>query len=187
LQSNYLYAIDLVAFNGAAGDSPECTGHRERSPSTQIWFKTRALMLRRVSRFWLPLLVLVAVAIGGFVVFRIQGVFGSDNEITREGSGIANDPAPFNPKRVTYEVFGPAGAIATINYLDLSANPQSVKHAPLPWSLTLTTTSRAISPILLAHGSTETIGCRITVDDNVKDEKATEGVDAFTFCQVKSA
>ena len=102
-------------------------------------------MLRGVSRFWLPLLVLVAVAIGGFVVFRIQGVFGSDNEITREGSGIADDPAPFNPKRVTYEVFGPAGAVATINYLDLSANPQSVKHAPLPWSLTLTTTSRAVS------------------------------------------
>ncbi len=144
-------------------------------------------MLRRVSRFWLPLLVLVAVAIGGFVVLRMQGIFGSDNEITREGSGIANDAAPFNPKRVTYEVFGPAGAVAMINYLDLSADPQSVKHAPLPWSLTLTTTSRAINPILLAHGSTETIGCRITVDGKVKDEKSAEGVDAFTFCQVKSA
>lgn len=144
-------------------------------------------MLRRVSRYWLPLLVLVAVAIGGFVVFRMHGIFGSDNEITREGSGIANDAAPFNPKRVTYEVFGPAGAVATINYLDLAANPQSVKNAPLPWALTLTTTSPATSPILLAQGSTDTIGCRITIDGKVKDEKSTEGVDAFTFCQVKSA
>ncbi|MGH3630043.1 MAG: MmpS family transport accessory protein [Mycobacterium sp.] len=144
-------------------------------------------MLKTVSRFWLPLLVLVAVAIGGFVIDRMHGVFGSNNEITREGSGIANDAKPFNPKRVTYEVFGPAGAVATINYLDLSANPQSLKQVPLPWSLTLTTTSPATSPILLAQGNAETIGCRITVDGKVKDQKSADGVDAFTFCQVKSA
>lgn len=144
-------------------------------------------MLKGVRRFWLPLLVLVAVAIGGFVVYRMRGVFGSDNEITREGSGIANDAVPFNPKRVTYEVFGPAGAIATINYLDLSANPQSLKQVPLPWSLTLTTTAPAAIPILLAQSNAETIGCRITVDNEVKDEKSGQGVDAFTFCQVKSA
>jgi hypothetical protein len=144
-------------------------------------------MLRRVRRYWLPLLVLVAVAMGGFVVHRMQGIFGSDNEITRQGSGIAEDAKPFNPKRVTYEVFGPAGTIATINYLDLSANPQSLKQVPLPWSLTLTTTAPATFPILLAQGNTGTIGCRITVDGQVKDEKSADGVDAFTFCVVKSA
>ncbi|WP_145010817.1 MmpS family transport accessory protein [Mycobacterium marseillense] len=144
-------------------------------------------MLRGVSRFWLPLVVLVAVAIGGFVVYRMHGIFGSNNEITREGSGIAKDPKPFNPKRVTYEVFGSVGATATINYLDLSANPQSLKQVPLPWTLTLTTTAPAATPILLAQGNAETIGCRITIDGKVKDEKSTQGVDAFTFCQVKSA
>jgi hypothetical protein len=144
-------------------------------------------MLRGVSRFWLPLVVLVAVAIGGFVVYRMHGIFGSNNEITREGSGIAKDPKPFNPKRVTYEVFGPVGATATINYLDLSANPQSLKQVPLPWTLTLTTTAPAATPILLAQGNAETIGCRITIDGKVKDEKSTQGADAFTFCQVKSA
>ena len=145
-------------------------------------------MLRRVSRFWLPLVVLVAVAIGGFVVYRMHGVFGSDNEITREGSGIANDAKPFNPKRVTYEVFGPAGAIATINYLDLSANPQSRQTGPAALDAHADHhSSPAATPILLAQGNAETIGCRITVDGKVKDEKSTEGVDAFTFCQVKSA
>lgn len=144
-------------------------------------------MLKRVGRHWIPLLVVAAVAIGAFVVYRMHAVFGSDNEVTREGSGIANDPAPFNPKRVTYEVFGPEGAVATINYLDLLANPQSLKQVPLPWSLTLTTTSPATIPILLAQGNAETIGCRITVDGKVKDEKSAQGVDAFTFCQVKSA
>jgi Mycobacterium membrane protein len=144
-------------------------------------------MINRLRRYWLPLLVLVAITLGGFVVHRMHGIFGSDNEITREGSGIANDAAPFNPKRVTYEVFGPPGTTATINYLDLSANPQSLKHVPLPWKLTLTTTSPATSPILLAQGNAEAIGCRITVDGKVKDEKSADGVDAFTFCQVKSA
>ncbi|MGB7143868.1 MmpS family transport accessory protein [Mycobacterium sp.] len=144
-------------------------------------------MLRGVTRFWLPLVVLVAVAIGGFVVYRMHGIFGSNNEITREGSGIAKDPKPFNPKRVTYEVFGSVGATATINYLDLSANPQSLKQVTLPWALTLTTTAPAATPILLAQGNAETIGCRITIDGKVKDEKSTQGVDAFTFCQVKSA
>jgi hypothetical protein len=85
-------------------------------------------MLKRVSRAWLPLLVLAAIALGGFVVFRLHEIFGSGNDITREGSGIANDAKPFNPKRVTYEVFGPSESAATINHLDLSANPQSLKH-----------------------------------------------------------
>jgi Mycobacterium membrane protein len=144
-------------------------------------------MFKRLRRYWLPLVVLVALAIGGFVIERMHGIFGSNNEITREGAGIAKDPKPFDPKRVTYEVFGPAGATATINYLDLSANPQSLKRVPLPWTLTLTTTAPAAFPILLAQGDAESIGCRITIDDKVKDEKASQGVDAFTFCQVKSA
>ena len=144
-------------------------------------------MLSRVGRNWLPLVILVAIALGGVVVYRIHGIFGSNNEITREGSGIAKDAKPFNPKRITYDVFGPQGSTATINYLDLSANPQSLKQVPLPWTLTLTTTSPSAIPILIAQGSAETIGCRITVDGKIKDEKSAEGVDAFTFCQVKSA
>jgi hypothetical protein len=144
-------------------------------------------MFKRVKRYWLPLLVLLMVVIGGFVMSRMHGIFGSDTQITRAGSGINSDAKPFNPKEVTYEVFGPAGAVATINYLDLSANPQSVKGAPLPWMLTLTTTAPATSPILLAQGNAGSIGCRITVDGKVKDEKSATGVDAFTFCQVKSA
>lgn len=144
-------------------------------------------MLRVMTRLWLPLLVLLMVVVGGFVITRMHGIFGSDTEITREGSGINSDAKPFNPKQITYEVLGPTGAVATINYLDLSANPQSVKGASLPWLLTLNTTAPAAFPILLAQGTGESIACRITVDGKVKDEKSASGVDAFTFCQVKSA
>ena len=46
-------------------------------------------MLKTIRRQWLPLLVLLMVAIGGFVISRMHGIFGSDTQITREGSGMA--------------------------------------------------------------------------------------------------
>jgi Mycobacterium membrane protein len=143
--------------------------------------------MKVLKRAWMPLLIVVVVAIAGFTVYRMHGMFGSDNETTRAGAGLANDAKPFNPKRVTYEIFGPEGAVATINYLDLSAQPQEVKDTSLPWSVTLTTTAPASNANIVAQGDSETIGCRITVDGEVKDEKSSDGVNAETFCLVKSA
>jgi len=140
-----------------------------------------------LKRGWIPLLIVVVVAIAGFTVYRVRGVFGSDNEITRAGSGLANDAKPFNPKRVRYEIFGPVGAVATINYLDLDAQPQEVKDAALPWSITMTTTAPAANANVVAQGDSDNIGCRIVVNDEVKDEKSSDGVNAQTFCLVKSA
>jgi hypothetical protein len=140
-----------------------------------------------LKRGWIPLLIVVVVAIGGFTVDRVRGVFGSNNEITSAGAGLANDAAPFNPKRVTYEIFGPDGSVATINYLDLDAQPQEVKDASLPWSITLTTTAPSSNANIVAQGDSDTIGCRITVDGKVKDEKTSNEVNAQTFCLVKSA
>jgi hypothetical protein len=135
---------------------------------------------------WMPLVIVLAVAIGVFCVDRLHGVFGR-SETTRPGSGIASDPKPFNPKQVTYEIFGPAGTVATINYLDLEAQPQEVKDVTLPWSITLTTTAPAASANIVAQGDSDTIGCRITVNGEVKDEKVSNEVNAQTFCWVKSA
>jgi hypothetical protein len=143
--------------------------------------------MKVLKRAWIPLLIVVVVTIAGFTVQRVRGVFGSDNETTSAGAGLANDAKPFNPKRVTYEIFGPEGAVATINYLDLSAQPQEVKDVSLPWSITLTTTAPASNANIVAQGDSDTIGCRITVDDVVKDEKSSDGVHAETFCLVKSA
>lgn len=143
-------------------------------------------MVKAVRRAWIPLVIIVVVAIAGFSVYRLHGVFGK-TELTRAGSGLANDTKPFNPKQVTYEIYGPPGAVATINYLDLDAKPQIVRDTDLPWSLTLTTTAPAASANIVAQGDTDTIGCRILVDGVLKDEKSSEGVNAQTFCLVKSA
>jgi hypothetical protein len=130
--------------------------------------------------------LVIVVVIAAFVVVRLHGVFGK-TETTRPGSGINTDPKPFNPKTVTYEIFGPPGTVATINYLDLNAQPQEVKDTTLPWSITLTTTAPAASANIVAQGDGNTMGCRITVNGEVKDEQTSNGVNAQTFCLVKSA
>jgi len=40
---------------------------------------------------------------------------------------------------------------------------------------------------LVAQGDTNSIGCRITVNGVVKDEKSVNEMNAYTFCLVKSA
>ena len=116
---------------------------------------------------------------------RLHGVFGK-TELTRAGSGLANDPKPFDPKVVVYEIFGPPGTVATVNYLDLDAEPQIARDVTLPWTLTLTTDAPAAAGNIVAQGDSDTIGCRITVDGVVKDERVRTGVSAQTFCIVKS-
>jgi hypothetical protein len=142
-------------------------------------------MLKLAKRTWVLLVILLVVFIAAFCVDRFRGFFGR-TELTRPGAGLVNDPEPFNPKEVKYEIFG-TGTVATINYLDLDAQPQKAENVPLPWTLDLTTTAPAASPNIVAQSDGGSISCRITVDGVVKDERTTDGVNAQTFCLVKSA
>jgi hypothetical protein len=142
-------------------------------------------MMKLAKRTWVLLVILLVVVIAAFCVDRFRGFFGR-TELTRPGAGLVNDPEPFNPKEVQYEIFG-TGTVATINYLDLDAQPQKAENVPLPWSLDLTTTAPAASPNIVAQSDGGSISCRITVDGVVKDERTTDGVNAQTFCLVKSA
>lgn len=148
--------------------------------------KKRGGVVHGLRKVWLPLVIVIVVAIAGFAVYRLHGVFGK-TELTRPGSGLANDTKPFNPKTVVYEIDGPPGTVATINYLDLDATPQIARDVTLPWSLTLTTTAPAASANIVAQGDSDTISCRITVNGELKDQKTSTGVNAQTFCLVKSA
>jgi hypothetical protein len=139
-----------------------------------------------MKRAWILLVVLGVVALAGFCVYRLHGVFGVHHQNGAAG-GIANDIVPFNPKRVLLEVFGTPGTVATINYLDVDAQPQRVNDATLPWSFTITTTQPVVSANLVAQGNGNSIGCRVTVDGVVKDERVVNEADAYIFCLVKAA
>ncbi|BDB40326.1 putative transport accessory protein MmpS4 [Mycobacterium kiyosense] len=135
---------------------------------------------------WIPLVVMVVVAVGAFIVYRVHGYFGSEKRPSYADSNLQN-PEPFNPKRITYEVFGPPGTVADISYFDVNSDPQRVDGARLPWSLHISTTKAAMVSNLVAQGDSDSIGCRILVDDVVKAERISNSVNAFTFCLVKSA
>ena len=138
-----------------------------------------------VKRGWMLLVAVVVVAVAGFAVYRLHGIFGSHNN-TSTASGISNDVV-FNPKHITLEVFGDPGTAATINYVDINVQPQQVLNATLPWSLTMVTTQPGAFSNLVAQGNSNSLGCRITVDGEVKDERIVNAVNAYTFCLVKSA
>lgn len=138
-----------------------------------------------VARWWMVLVAVVVLGITGFAIYRLHGIFGSHNN-TSANSGLSNEIVPFNPKVVVLEVFGAPGAVATINYLDVNAQVQQVKNAPLPWSFTITSTEPAVLANVVAQGDGDSLGCRITINGVVKDERTVNKVDAYTFCLDKS-
>ena len=142
-------------------------------------------MIKVARKVWLPLLIVFVVVVAGLTVSRIRTFFGSEG-IIETPRNFADLPEPFDPKVVRYEISG-TGSYADINYLDLDAKPQRVDNAALPWSLTLSTTEPSAAPNIVAQGDGGSITCRIFVDDELKDEKTTDGLNAQTFCFVKSA
>jgi hypothetical protein len=131
------------------------------------------------------LVTVFVVVLAGLGVYRLHGIFGSHND-TSTPTGVLNDSVSFNPKHVIYEVFGDPGTVATINYQDVHAAPQRVDQAPLPWRYEITTTDPAVVANLTAQGNSSTLGCRIIINDEVKDERTVNEVNAYTFCLDKS-
>jgi hypothetical protein len=87
---------------------------------------------------------------------------------------------------VLVEVFGPPGAVATINYVDVDAQPQHADGVPLPWSYDTTTTEPAVFLNVVAQGNSDSIGCRISIDGVVKDERTVNTMNAYAYCLDKS-
>jgi hypothetical protein len=142
-------------------------------------------MGRLVMRWWMVLVAVVVVAVAGVAVYRLHGIFGSNHD-TSTGGALSDEIVPFNPKHILLEVFGPPGTVATINYLDVNAQPQRADHVTLPWSYDITTTQPAAFVNVMAQGNSDSLGCRITIDDVVKDERQVNTMNAYTYCLDKS-
>ena len=117
---------------------------------------------------------------------RLHGIFGSEKRPAYADTKV-NDSKPFNPKHLTYEVFGPAGTTANISYFDANAEPTFIKGATLPWTMKFEMTGTSALGSVLAQGNSDSIGCRILVDDQVKAEKVSSEFNAFTSCLLKAA
>jgi hypothetical protein len=139
---------------------------------------------RWLKRLWIPLTLVVVLAISGLVVSRLHRMFASQDLNANAGAGV--EIVQFNPKILIYDVYGPPGATAQISYFDPDANVHTLS-APLPWSVTLSTTLPAVSASLMAQADADDIGCRVTVNGTVREEQHASGVNAQTYCLVKSA
>ena len=148
-----------------------------------------------LGRFWLILTVVAVVALSGFVVHRLHGVFGVHRGSF--GGGSSGDVIDqFNAKTITLEVWGSPGSTATINYLDENSHPQQALNVPLPWSTVLKSTKPGIPANLIAQGDGSWIACQFVVNnhdgrgDVIKTPNhspSNETVNAFVYCLDKSA
>ncbi|MET0699034.1 MAG: MmpS family transport accessory protein [Mycobacterium sp.] len=142
-------------------------------------------MFRLLRRFWIPLVLVVVVALGAYGIDRIRESAGHKGPNLAEGSGITPN---FNPKRITYDITG-TGGTANLNYLDENGQPHLIENTPLPWSFTIVTTLPSMSANIMAQGDRDThdLGCRVTVDGNVRDDRVSnDTVKPFIYCLVKS-
>lgn len=136
-------------------------------------------------RWWMVLVAIVVVSVASFAVYRLHGIFGSDND-TSTPEALSDEIHPFNPKHVVLEVFGPPGTVATVNYLDINAQPQRANNVALPWKYDTTTTQPTVFVNVMAQGDSDWLGCRIVVDDVVKDERVINTMNAYVYCLDKS-
>jgi Mycobacterium membrane protein len=121
-------------------------------------------------------------AVSGLVVSRLHKMFASEDLNANAGAGI--EIVQFNPKIMIYDVYGTG--TAQISYFDPDAHVHTVS-VPLPWSVTMSTTLPAVSGSLMARTDGDQIGCRVTVNGTVREEQSANGLDAQTYCLVKSA
>jgi Mycobacterium membrane protein len=67
-------------------------------------------MTRLIGRAWVPIVMVIGVAVRAFTVSRFQGVFGSHWSVP--AFGTADLIVQFKPKGVICVVYGPAGRVA---------------------------------------------------------------------------
>ncbi|BBX65041.1 membrane protein [Mycobacterium saskatchewanense] len=141
-------------------------------------------MLTLIKRAWVPLVVIVAVIVGGVAVDRLSSVF--------PGPGVPKpDPRdatpPYAAKTAVYEILGPPGTTGVVNWMDADAQPQKANFTTLPWSQTIVAEMPGIFAYVVAQGDSPYIGCRITVDGKLVDQQQVDARDAQVSCLDKSA
>ena len=141
-------------------------------------------MLTLLKRVWVPLVVVVALIIGGVAVDRLHGVF--------PGPGVSKpDPRdatpPYAAKTAIYEILRPPGTTGVVNWMDADSIPQKASFTTLPWSTTIVAEMPGIFAYVVAQGDSPSIGCRITVDGKLVDQQQTDGRNAQVSCLDKSA
>jgi hypothetical protein len=157
-----------------------------------------------LARFWTWLVTPVVVGVGLVGMYKVHQFSEPEPVITVNGPQA---PEQFNVKKLTYEVYGPAGKAAKIVYVDIEGHPHPVdlttwpnmctekpNSPPVPcWTYTDTTTLTVASGSISVHVHGGPLRCRMLVNGELPPpesgmpEARDDHPDADVECRVKSA
>jgi len=145
-----------------------------------------------LARIWMPLVAVIAVSVGLVCMYKVHQFSEPEPVITVNGPQA---PEEFNIKRLTYQVFGPAGKTAKIVYVDIDGHPHpvDVTFTKEPWTHDETTTLTVASGALSVHVHGGPLRCRMLVNgmlpppESGVPEASDNHPDADVECRVKSA
>ncbi|TXI52030.1 MAG: hypothetical protein E6Q54_19325 [Mycolicibacter arupensis] len=137
-----------------------------------------------LARVWMPLVAVVALSLGALSMWKVHQMSAPEPVLT---VNPPQAPEQFNPKKLTYEVFGAAGDSALISYVDISGHPHTVEPDSLPWNYDESTMLSVVSGSISVQVHGDFVGCRILVDDVIRDEHTNTHANADITCRVKSA
>ena len=150
------------------------TGSKRRSTS------------RIFSKLWLPAVILIVIVIVSYGVNTVRHISQAITNPPDKGS-IPATVVQINPKNVIYEVFGTLGGGGKVTYADLDSQPIEVTLASLPWSHSETTMASSATLSLVAQVDGSSVGCRILVNGEVRDEHSVSHEGAAVACTVTAA
>ncbi len=137
-----------------------------------------------LARFWLPLVIVVAVGVGALGMLKVHQMSAPGPAVTVND---AQAPEQFTPKALTYELDGSLGGGGMLSYIDIDGHPHTVQLNELPWSHTETTTLTVVSGSVSAQVRGGEVHCRILVNGIVREQQSASRQDADVTCRVKSA
>ncbi|MUM19353.1 MULTISPECIES: MmpS family transport accessory protein [unclassified Mycobacteroides] len=132
----------------------------------------------------MPLVAVIALSVAAGSMWKVHQFSAPGPVIT---VNPPQAPPEFTPKTLTYEVFGSVGNGGMLSYVDISGHPHQEDVTTLPWSHTETTTLTVVSGSISVQVRGGQVGCRIRVNDVVRDEQSDDHADANVMCRVKSA
>jgi hypothetical protein len=118
-----------------------------------------------LAKTWLPLVAVVAVALGALCMWKVHQASAPGPVLTVNGPQA---PEEFVPKQLTYELFGSLGDGGMLSYIDIDGHPHKVDLTSLPWSHTETTTLTVVSDSISAQVHGGQVGCRMLVNGVVR-------------------
>lgn len=133
---------------------------------------------------WVYVVVLAVLTVAAVFILKLRS-----SEIPDEAVGIVSRLpvlGSLSERTIQYEAIGPAGTPATVSYLDDNGHNQNVGTV-LPWQEALRTVEPSLVTSMVVQSNATGVGCRITVNGQIRDEQVATATGGIASCKVQVA